>query len=145
MATGIGTDKLQSNLAVTHYDFDPGGTDPVDVTWVDMRGFEGILVSFFRTIGTGDVDSFKILANSASDGSGTDVEIKAHAVASQPDAVGDYIFLEASAEEIGAAGADLRYVTASVEFAAGTDEGVVTYVRSAGRFAHDGLTADNIA
>lgn len=145
MATAIATDKLQSNLAVTHYDFDPDGTDAVDVAWVDMRGFEGILVSFTRTVGTSNLDTFALIANSESDGSGTDVEIKAHAVASEPNAAGDYIFLEASAEEIGAAGTDLRYVSVSAEFATGTDEGVVTYIRKAGRFAHDALTSDNIS
>lgn len=145
MASAQASDKLLSNLAITHYDFDPGGTDPVDVAWVDMRDYGNFACSFFRTIGTSDVDTFKILANSASDGSGTDVEIKAHAVGSQPDAVGDYLFLECTAEEIGASGTDLRYVTASVEFATGTDEGVVTYVRANPRFARDGLSSDTVA
>lgn len=144
MATAIATDKMQQNLAVTSYDFDPGATTETEIAWVDMRDFEGILCQFFRTIGTGAV-TFTIVANSESDGSGTDVEIKSHAVASEPDAVGDYIFLEASAQEIGAAGTDLRYVTAVVSVATGTDEGVVTYIRKAGRHAYDGLTSDNIA
>lgn len=144
MASTIASDCLSSTLTVTHYDFDPGGTDPVDVGWVDMRDYDSILITFFRTIGTGAVDTFKIIANSASDGGGTDVEVKAHAVTSEPDAVGDYIFLECTAADLQSVGDDLRYVSASVEFATGTDEGVVTYIRRAKR-QYAGLTADTIA
>lgn len=144
MAVQTASDKLSSTLAVTHYDFDPDGTNATDVAWVDMRDYEGILVTFTRTVGTGALDTFKLIANSASDGSGTDVEIKAHAVASEPNAAGDYIFLEATAEEIGTAGTDLRYVSVSAEFATGTDEGVITYVRKAKR-KYAGLTADTIS
>lgn len=136
-------EKLTSELAVTHYDFDPGATTATEIDWVDMRDHCGILVSFFRTIGTGAV-TFKIMANTASDGSGTDADIVTHAVSSEPDAVGDYIFLECTAEQIAAAGADMRYVTAVVSVATGTDEGVITYIRK-GKRQYSGLTADVIA
>ena len=149
MASPVSSEKLTANLAVTLYDFDPNGTTAVDVAWVDMRDFEHFMVGFFRTIGTGALDTFAILGNSASDGSGTDVTIVSKTISSEPDAVGDYIWLECTAEQIRQEGEDagqnLRYVTASVEFATGTDEGVIIYVRQPGRFAHQGLTADLIA
>lgn len=137
-------EKLTSSLAVTHYDFDPDGTDPVDIAWVDMKEHSNFMCSFFRTVGTSNVDTFRIIANSASDGSGSDVVIVTHAVGSQPNAVGDYIFLECTAEQVGAAGTDLRYVSAQVEFATGTDEGVVTYIRCGGR-EYTGLSSDTVA
>ena len=48
------------------------------------------------------------------------------------------------AQEAADSGNDVRYVSVSAEFATATDEGVVTYIRSATR-AYDGLTADSIA
>lgn len=135
--------KIRSRMKVTQYDFDPDGTDAVDVAWVDMRDFGRFLASFFRTVGTSDLDTFRIIANSASDGSGTDVVVRSKTV--DPDAVGDYVFIECTAQELAALGDDLRYVSLQVEFATGTDEGVVTYIRSDPRFAYDELTADAVA
>ena len=143
------TNRFRANNAVRLYDFDPDGVNPVDVAWVPFRDFYGLLVGFFRTIGTGAVDGFKILANTKEDGSGTDVEVKAHALGSQPDAVGDQVWLEVTAEEVRQACTDAGVVpaavSASVEFATATDEGVVTYIRWGPRFAKDGLTADIVA
>lgn len=145
MAVATASDKISSNLQVTSYDFDPNDTAVTEIAWVDMRDSSGIMIQFIRTIGTGAV-TFDLLANTESDGSGTDTVIKTHAVDSEPNAVGDYIFLEATADEIGAGGTGAaRYVTARVSVATGTDEGVVSYIRTAGRVHKEGLTADLIA
>jgi len=135
--------KILSRLDVSHYDFDPDATTAVDVAWVDMRDAGRFACSFFRTIGTGAL-TFKILANSASDGSGSDVTIKEWS-GSEPDAVGDYVFLECTAQELAASGTDLRYVTASVAVATGTDEGVVTYILSDLRYPRADVSADTVA
>ena len=150
MASPQASDKLASQLAVTQYDFDPDSADATDVAWVDMRDFDNFMVLVFRSVGTGDVDTFKILANAESDGGGTDVEIKAHALGTAVDAVGDYVVLECTAEEIAQEAADagvdnVRYVSASVELATSTDECVVTYIRGGAKRKYDGLTADTIA
>ena len=134
--------KLASRMKVTAYDFDPDSTDLTDVAWVDMRDYENILVKFFRTVGTSDV-VFKIIANTASDGSGTDVVLKTSTA--DPDATGDYAFLEANAEDIAAAGDGYRYVSAQVSVATDTDEGVVTYIRGIAKRQEENLTADVIA
>ncbi len=145
MAVATASAKLFANAAIKGYDFDPGTTNATDIAWVDMRDYGLFACSFFRTVGTGALDGFTILANTQSDGGGTDVEIKAHAVGSEPNAVGDQLFLECTAEEIKTAGANYRYVSASCEFATDSDEGVVTYIRSKPRFPADGLTADIVA
>lgn len=142
MAVATVTDKSSSNMAITQYDLDPDATTATDVGWVDMRDWGAVIMSFFRTVGTSDV-TYKILANSASDGSGSDVEIKVGTA--DPDAVGDYCFLECTSEELLSAGSGLRYVTLNVTFATGTDEGVVTYIRSMPRHAQASLTSDSIA
>lgn len=149
MASTQTTKKLSANLKVQSLDFDPDGTGATDVAWRDMQDYGSFMAIFTRKIGTGNVSSFKILANDKADGSGTDVEIKAHAIGSQPDALNDSLVLECSAEEIGALGdangVDLRYVSASIAFATGTDEGQVTYVFGDPRHARAGLTADAVA
>jgi hypothetical protein len=127
------------------YDFDPDSTNPTDVAWVDMSGYSTFLVGVMRSVGTGTIAAFTILANPNSDGSGTDVEIKAHALGSAPDAVGDTIWLECSAEEVTGAGATLRYVSANLDLATSTDECVVYYERCEPKFAYLNLTADVIA
>ena len=143
------TNRFLANHAVKLYDFDPDGVNPVDVAWVPFLSFFGLVVGFFRTIGTGAVDGFKILANTKADGSGTDVAVKAHALSAQPDAVGDQVWLEVTAEEVRQACNDAGLVpaavSANVEFATATDEGVVVYIRTDARFAKDGLTADVVA
>jgi len=150
MASPQSSNGLSSEVKVTHYDFDPDATTATDIAWVDMRDFDKILFSFFRTIGTSDV-TVKVLANSSSTGAGTDVEIKSltNAEFGDPDAVGDYAFVECTAQEIAqeaadAGVADVRYVTLNVAFGTGTDEGVVTYIRK-GLRKYSGLTANNIA
>ena len=97
--------KLLANVLIKHYDFDPDANTPVDVDWVDMRDFEVITASFFRTVGTDALDTFTFLGNPQSNGGGTDRIIKAHAVANEPNAVGDQIWLEITADDLAEVGA----------------------------------------
>lgn len=139
-----------SNNKVTQYDHDPGSTAAVDIAWVDMKDYSEITISTFASALTGaGCNAFTILANSESNGSGTDATVATHAIGSAPDAVGDYLFLSVSAEMIRAvetsSTGQLRYVSASITCANAADEQVVTYIRSEPRFAKDGLTADVVA
>lgn len=149
MAVSTDFQDLRANIEVTVYDFDPGGTSAVDVAWVDMAESKSILIGFFRTIGT-SATTLAVLGNSASDGSGTDVTVKTKTLTSaEPDAAGDYTWIEVSESEIAQAAADagetgVRYVTASVSVATGTDEAVVIYIRKPKHHKLD-LTADSIA
>lgn len=150
MASPQSSEHVFSRQALKMYDHDPDATTAVDVAWVDLQNFHRFAIGVFHSVGTGSFTAVKILANNASDGSGTDIVIKSHALGSQPDAVGDQVFLECTAEEIAQEAADagltgVRYVTANVQLGTGTDECVVLYVRSEPRFNYDGLTADVIA
>lgn len=140
-------DKLATNMAVTQYDFDPDATTATEIAWVDMRDFENFMCLFFRTVGTSAL-TYTIIGNAESDGSGTDVTLATGSAA--PDAVGDYAYLEISAEQIAQEASDagvdnVRYVTMVCTVATGTDEGVITYIRANPKRAYDGLTADSIA
>lgn len=146
MASALASKKLSTELAVRLYDFDPDSADAVYVDWVDMRDFEVFMAGFFRTIGTGNVDTFAIFA--ATDTSGTNAtEVKVATV--DPDALNDQVWLECTAAEIAhlaaAAGVSLRYVSLKLEFQTNTDEGVATYVRGHSKFPRADLTADIVA
>lgn len=152
MASPQASNKLSSRLAVTAYDHDPAdSTVATDVQWVDMRDFEHFMAIAFASALTGTgVTAFSILANANSDGSGTDVTIKTHAVGSAPDAVGDYLMLECTAEEIAQEAADAgvsnaRYVSVNLTCNNAADENVVVYIRSGNKRAYRGLTADTVA
>lgn len=142
MASSVASNKVNSVLAQKAYDFDPDATTLTDIAWVDLNGFHAFMASFFRTIGTSNV-VFKISASASLSGTSPQV-VKQHAVGSQPDAVGDQLYLECTAEEIKALGETLRYVSAQVSVATNTDEGVVVYTRLADR-QYNGLTADIVA
>jgi hypothetical protein len=145
MVSAIATDKLRSNLKIDHY-LSGDASTAKDIGWVDMRDYGRIMITALAAALTGTgITAFKILANSKSDGSGTDVEVKAHAVGSAPDAAGDYLVLECSAEEIRSLGADLRYVSANIDANNAGDNIAVTYIRAEPRFAQAGLTADHVA
>jgi hypothetical protein len=135
---------LTERLKVTQYDFDPDATTATDIAWVDMSNCDRILISFFRTIGTADL-TFTVLGNSASNGGGSDVTIKTVTLTGvQPNAVGDYTFVEVSRDEMVAASEDIRYISANCTVATGTDEAVITYIREM-MTAVSGNTANNIA
>lgn len=147
MAVSTDFQIIRSSEQVKMYDFDPNDTSAHDVGWVSARNMESILIGFFRTIGTSNL-TFTILGNTAADGSGTDVTAKTVTISAQPDAVGDYIFAELTAEELAQAGSDagveLIGVSASFTFATGTDEGVGLYViRSKVKTLN--LTANSVA
>lgn len=147
MASGLTANKLMSEIKITQYDFDPDSTASTAIGWVDMRDFSKLLVGFFRTIGTSDIT---LLIKGATSSAGANAQtIVTKTISAQPNAVGDYVFLECLAEQIAqvasTSGYALRYVSAYVSFATNTDEGVVTYVQGGPRFAYDGLTADYVS
>ena len=142
-------DKMLTELNVTSYQ-GVDASSAVDVAWVDMRDYDRILIQATATELTGvGITALRILANAESDGSGTDVVIVAHAVGTAPDAVGDSLVLECSAEQIVQEGEDnsldLRYVSVNMTAANSNDRILTTYIRKPGRYAFDALTADSIA
>lgn len=146
MAATATSQKVASKLAVAIKNSGDIST-PADTvfpeagTWLDMSGYEHVLFIVNVTTAGGAVDVFTILGNTASDGTGTDYTVKSHALGSAPDAVNDYVILEASAEQL----AGNRYCTVSV----GTDNAAVRCaiiaIRTKGRFSNEDLSADNIA
>lgn len=151
MASIQSSESWTAKNKVNIYDYDPADSTVItDVGWVDMQDYEEFTVICFASAlaGTG-LTAFKILANSDSAGGGTDAEIKVHALGTAADAVGDWVVLSCSAEEIKQAETTatgrLRYVSANLDCNNSGDEQVVVYIRSKPRFPQTGLTADTIA
>ena len=148
MASAQASQHFLANNLITMYDFDPDSADAQDVAWVDMRDYREFTLVFFRTVGTSALDTFNIIANADSAGGGSDVIIKTYS-GDAPNAAGDTAYLSCTAEEIADLGRqnslDLRYVSASLEFATNTDEAFVTYIRSQPRFGYLDQTANAIS
>ena len=151
MASPQAPEKFTANNKVTMYDFDPDATTAATVGWVDMQGYGELTVVAFASALTGvGNEDFSIVADANSDGSGTNVTVVSHAIGSAPDAVGDYLVLSCTAEQIVQEGADgsqtaLRYASAKIGVANAADEQVVVYIRSKPTHAVSGLTADVVA
>lgn len=102
-------------------------------------------------VGTG-LTEFKIVANTANDGSGTEVTVKTHAIPTAPDTVGNYLNLECTAEEVRQANTDAaipitalaRYVGVRFTMANAGDKGVCVYVTAQHRSSVPNLTADQV-
>lgn len=143
------TQSILSTHFIYSYDFDPNADTVTDVGWVDCRPYKNFCFQFFRTVGTGNLDTFRVIGNTATNGGGTDVTVKTKTISSEPNAVGDFVFIEVSAEEINAAGVaagvEVIGISAACEFATSTDEGVVTYIFTGPRHAYLNLTADHIS
>jgi hypothetical protein len=134
----------------------PQASDPAnstvatDIAWVDMRDYENFAALVFTSsLGGNGPTVFTIVANSQSNGGGTDAVIKSHAVGSAPDAVGDFLVLECTdkelAQESTSTTGELRYVSAKVTCHHTDDEAVVVYLRGGAKRAADGLTADYVS
>ena len=143
MAVASATDKIACNYKVTMYDQDDAtATSANNVGWVDMRDYTNILVAVFTSALTGTGPTvFTLEGNTGAAGGGTDREIKAHAMGDLPNAVGDWVYLECSAEEIAQVGSDndedLRYVSAQVTCQHNDDEMVVMFNTGSGlKYVH---------
>lgn len=152
MAVANESSHLIDTLKVVPLYHAPGGTAAVDVTggtgngtWLDMRDYGSLLIGILKTVGTGAVNSIKVLGNTASDGSGTDFEIKTKTPAAALNAVGEYAFVEIRAEDLRQGGANYRYVALNVTLATGTDTLTAVYIFGEPRWAQKTLSADSVS
>ena len=134
-------------------DFDPG-VDTAVIVDLDPSGsgemlaltdgYRRFLAAFVRTVGTGALDTFEIIAATDADGTGA-TAVVSHAVGSEPDALMDTIWLECDIEQVRAALSNATHIGVRAEFATATDEGVIYFERADPLFAHADLTADVVA
>lgn len=132
--------------------FDPDSADPVIVDLDPTSaaellplsdGFRRFCAGLMRTIGTGNVDAFQIIAAKDGDGTGATVVVE-HAAPTWANAEGDTLWLECDADQVREALADATHIGVRVELATATDECTIFFERADPLFAHGGLTADYI-
>lgn len=157
MVSAQNSQKLFSRQSIRLYDHDPDGTSAAVVTpdggtterWVPMKDFRFFAALAMLSVAAGNgITKMELVANTASDGSGTTGVIKDSGTVAA-DAVGDNIVLECTAEEIRqagvTAGVNFTHVAARLTMQNSGDEAVVAYVRADGRFSYEDLTANYIS
>lgn len=136
-------------------DFDPDGTSETIVTlnpaasekllsFGALGGLRAVVAGLMHSVGTGTISTFKIFVADDAAGTVNAATVVAHALGSDPNAVGDHVWLEASAEQLRAASATAAYVGVKITLATGTDECVVFFERVA-KQAYDALTAGYVS
>jgi len=147
--------KLRAHCERRLVDFDPDSGSETIVTLNPaasekllsisaLGGLIGLLAGLVHTVGTGSITSFRIFVADDAAGTVNAVNVVSHALGSDPNAVGDHVWLEATAEQIRAASATAAYVGVKATLATSTDEAIV-YVERHPKQAYDGLTADYIS
>ena len=155
MASPQASQHLGSCLFGALYDHDPGATSATLVSpdggttirYVDMRDYSHFMALAMSSTLTGaGITKAEIVASATIAFSAVTVIKDSGIVAA--DAVGDYVKLECSAEEIAqeaiGAGVELRYVAVRLTCANAADEAVVAYIAKP-RHAVLDLTATTIA
>lgn len=110
-----------------------------------IKDFHRFRAALFRSVGTGSVVDFQIIAATNAAGTGSPTIVVEHALGTAPDAVGDTIWLEVDADQIYEVLPTATHVGVRVDLSTATDEAVIFFERAMPRFARNGLTADYTA
>jgi len=109
-----------------------------------IANFRRFVAGLFRSVGSGSVTQFDVIAATAADGTGA-TAVKAHALGSAPDAVGDHIWLEVDVEQIREVLSTATHVGVRVDLVTAGDECVVFFERLDPFYPVAGLTADYVS
>jgi hypothetical protein len=146
----MSVDKTLSKCKIQLLQHDPVGTGAENVSWVKAKDFEGFTIGYQRTAVAGALTALSIVVGESATPS-TVAIVASKDVTVNPDAVGDYVFLEVSSAEIqktasdaGISGVEL-YVSAQVTEAVDTQVSTILYLQSPANHAVEGLTSDSIA
>ena len=58
----VASAKLSANLKVVAYDFDPDESAVTDIGFIDLTNYETFMAIFVRSVGTGALETFNIIA-----------------------------------------------------------------------------------
>jgi hypothetical protein len=147
------TDKLRSSSLCRILDFDPDSGSEVLVTLdpgngekcIRVQPFRRYLFGIMKSVGTGAITGARIIAATNAAGTGSPTTVRAHALATAPDAVGDTIWLECDADQIHEVLATGTYVGLAITLATSTDECVVSLKCTEAGQSADAVTADYIS
>jgi len=153
MAATASVTHIKDNTSLVMVDFDPDATGATIVDLDKATGGEGVtiagyrhfLAGLFRSVGTGSVTAFEIVADTDDDMATTPTIVVSHAIGSAPNAVGDTIWLECDAEQIHEVLAGATHVGVRVNLVTATDECVIFFGRFNAFNPRRALTADYIS
>lgn len=142
--------RSRSERRMVDYDID-GALNVVDLGQPQGAGNKCLsiaqhrrfLAGLFRSLGTGSVTAFHIIAATAADGTGA-VAVVSHAVAAAPDLLNDTIWLECDVEQIREVLPTATHVGVQIDLVTAGDECVVFFERAEPLHPASGLTADFI-
>lgn len=143
---------LNARSEIRLCDFDPDTGSDAYVTLDAAGALAGLPIanfSHFRaavspTVGTGGMTAFSIGGATAADGTGY-VAAVSHALGSNPDAVTDYVTIEAGIEQIREVLPTATHVCVLINLVTSTDECKVFFERAEPLFPRSGLTSDYIS
>lgn len=152
MAATYTTDKIFSNAKLVMADFDPDATAATIVDLDPATAAEGVPIENYRrfvaglihTVGTGSITEFAIIVGTDGDLTGATVVVT-HALGSDPNAVGDTIWLECDAEQCREVLATSTHIGVRIVLGTATDECIVFFGRFEPVYPTDGLTADYVS
>lgn len=153
MASTTIANDLRTTMNVRMLDFDPNVDTDAYVTLNPAASASGLALGIYRkfmaifmnSVGTGGATAFAIGGATAADGTGF-VAAASHAVGSNPNAVGDYLVLECTDEQIREVLPTATHVLVMVNLVTSTDEGVVTFIQADPLYGPTaGLTADYVS
>lgn len=152
MAATSTAETLRSRSLRRMVDFDPDATTATIVDLVPgsndelipIEEYRKFLFGLFRSVGTGSVTSFEVIAATDADGTGA-TAVVSHAIGSAPNAVGDTIWLECNVEQVHEVLSTATHVGARIALVTATDECVVFVEATEALYPRTGLTADYIS
>lgn len=153
MASTTIANDLRTTLNVRNLDFDPASANDEFVVLDPSNSAAGIALGTYRkflaqyrtSVGTGGITVFTM--GGATDSAGTGyVAAVAHALGSNPDAVGDWVTIECTDEQIREVLPTATHVCVVANLVTGTDEGAVTFIMADPLYGPTaGLTGDRIS
>ncbi len=140
--------RARSERRMVDYDIDDAANlvvlDPASGDkCLPIRDFRRFLAGVFRSVGTGGIDTLKIVAATSAAGAGATAVVSL--TPTTANAVGDTVWAECAVEQIHEALPTATHVGVELNLATATDECVVFFERADPRFEMAGLTADYIS
>ena len=153
MASTVSVTDLFDRALIQIWDHDPGTAAATIVTpnggttkrMVAMTNYEGFAaIAMASTLTGAGITKMELVCSEDSAGA-TNLTVIKDSGTVAADAVGDYVVLETSADEIQSQLATAMFVGVRLTLADAADEAVVTYIRHRPAFAARALTANVIA
>lgn len=138
-----------SNRRIVEYDIDDAAnlvvlSPATSEACLPIKHFRRFIAMVMNTVGTGGLTAFSLTAATSAAGANP-TTIVAHAVGSNPNAVGDYLVLECDIEQVHEVLATATHIGVTLDLVTSTDEAVIYFECADAMFPRSGLTADYVS